>query len=898
MNADSTNTKVTKTVDKAKDLSKKTKQQSKGNTDATIKDDAIIDNSVVTTEINGRKYDIRARMKIMGATEEQILESVKPFQSAIGPGSMSDSIGNVIKSAAKVMRWQQKIPSQKQTMEMIKIGLTPEEWLFLCTALATQEGFDDKNVSTLLSYDEIIDLMIVLNRAAYTPPEVPCTKIKNNKSKATFTSSCWYGAQQALGSWYPNEKNKKKITPNIDEALRLAEANKHTNSSKTVTPTSDSKKRKQATNKEEKSRKKSGNGDTTDSSENDDDMDVLSSSSESELEITRVLKAKKSDRMDVDEDEEDDEDSESEHEGVQGSVKQNSKQTTADQDSDDEDDDEDMYSVKDAATSKEQQQEQHVQSDQSKQVNNPVVKDADKKKPKAESQKKKVTVNGIPTNKLSKGESADTQAARRKLQVRLQLMLKLKSSKKTPAQVVVKHLHKLYETIRHEDRRAMIMPWLSKDSATHTGITKVEDLPEKFSDWKIYVDKCRPKKDSDVWVKMRFAGSLNPEEYTSSNGSSISFWYDEYEHRGYLCPIQNSDTIKTAGVLLYSGPFCDPVRLTSVIEQEMKTKNPNKEWKIGVRIRKCIEMAKIEVQHQDGYVMQDNQPAAVMADATQAKEIANYLYRRFNSPQENVGRPGEYDFRFLPEKEFTTTGSNGKQDRQNIFKKHRAVIASSRLTSTFTVKNLDLELDLSHLYPGMTCMTLRHEILSWTYPLVLPKNASPPGPGQKLIRTVDFAYNGPDAGAKVYATAYEDRFEIAERIMGILPNFIQWKYNADVAKEWCGHVVEMNEVEFHKDDEGNWNGSWTTEDDKLHALMLQEDVGYKLQFDNMQMIQQEERKHRKILRTDNASLASLQMNELDGQTQASATSTVYENGNDSESVAASSSASGGSGLSS
>ena len=119
---------------------------------------------------------------------------------------------------------------------MIKTGLTPEEWLLLCTTLATQEGFDDKNVASLLSFDEIIDLMVVLNRAGYTPPEIPCTKIKHKKSKATFTSSCWYGVQQVLGSWYPNEKNKKTITPNIDEALRLAEANKRTNSSKMVTP--------------------------------------------------------------------------------------------------------------------------------------------------------------------------------------------------------------------------------------------------------------------------------------------------------------------------------------------------------------------------------------------------------------------------------------------------------------------------------------------------------------------------------------------------------------------------------------------------------------------------------------------------------------------------------------
>ena len=78
--------------------------------------------------------------------------------------------------------------------------------------------------------------------------------------------------------------------------------------------------------------------------------------------------------------------------------------------------------------------------------------------------------------------------------------------------------------------------------------------------------------------------------------------------------------------------------------------------------------------------------------------------------------------------------------------------------------------------------------------------------------------------------------------------------------------------------------------------MLQEDMGYKVQFDNMQTLQQEEQSRRSVLRTDDASLATLHMKTMeDGQTQASAASTVYDN--DVESVAASSSASGESGMS-
>ena len=110
-------------------------------------------------------------------------------------------------------------------------------------------------------------------------------------------------------------------------------------------------------------------------------------------------------------------------------------------------------------------------------------------------------------------------------------------------------------------------------------------------------------------------------------------------------------------------------------------------------------------------------------------------------------------------------------------------------------------------------------------------------------------------------------------------------------------MAEVDEVEFHMDDADNWTGEWTTEEDKLHAPMLQEDMGYKLQFDNMQMLQQEEQGRRSVLRTDEASLATIQMKTMeDGQTLASAASTVYDN--DVESVAASSSVSGGSGVSS
>ena len=77
--------------------------------------------------------------------------------------------------------------------------------------------------------------------------------------------------------------------------------------------------------------------------------------------------------------------------------------------------------------------------------------------------KKQVTIDVASSTanpRRSRGEMADVQAGRHNRQVRLQLMLKLKAStKKTPAEVCVRHLHMLYEILRKEDGRMMIMPW-------------------------------------------------------------------------------------------------------------------------------------------------------------------------------------------------------------------------------------------------------------------------------------------------------------------------------------------------------------------------------------------------------------------------------------------------------
>ena len=104
----------------------------------------------------------------------------------------------------------------------------------------------------------------------------------------------------------------------------------------------------------------------------------------------------------------------------------------------------------------------------------------------------------------------------------------------------------------------------------------------------------------------------------------------------------------------------------------------------------------------------------------------------------------------------------------------------------------------------------------------------------------------------MYITAYEDRIHIVEKIVGILPEFIFFHFNEATLTAWCGHQVDLQAVDFQHDEEGNWLGTWTTADDKLQQDLLDEDMGYKLKFDNLQLVENEGRR-RQLLQVDQAS---------------------------------------------
>jgi hypothetical protein len=102
--------------------------------------------------------------------------------------------------------------------------------------------------------------------------------------------------------------------------------------------------------------------------------------------------------------------------------------------------------------------------------------------------------------------------------------------------------------------------------------------------------------------------------------------------------------------------------------------------------------------------------------------------------------------------------------------------------------------------------------------------------------------SGPDVGkGVVYFTAYHDQSDIGERLVAILPAYIQTFVDNLAAKQWfhTGTLQSLGEVFFGHDDDGNWDGTWHTAEDDLAQDILDEDMGIDFDFDNLDDLEQQ-----------------------------------------------------------
>jgi hypothetical protein len=259
-------------------------------------------------------------------------------------------------------------------------------------------------------------------------------------------------------------------------------------------------------------------------------------------------------------------------------------------------------------------------------------------------------------------------------------------------------------------------------------------------------------------MKWRLGCSEAPVHFTSTNNSKTQDFFTDSEQLAYLCTVQDSDDTVSLCDFIYSGPFSNATDFEATLHQALLSKA----YKFDCRLKKSKEIQ--ESRNVKDWLLKPNMLLYLEVDRAQAGPLTQELYHQFNTLKENKVRPGGYNFRVLPDKSQMRSGTRVARDRINMLRKHQANVQSLTVLKSYDIRELDKPQQYNHRE-----YTLRQLLLEVTSPLVTNKRNP-----AKLFFTIDYAASGTDKDkGVVYLTAYNDRNELAAKVVDILPAFIE-----------------------------------------------------------------------------------------------------------------------------
>jgi len=442
----------------------------------------------------------------------------------------------------------------------------------------------------------------------------------------------------------------------------------------------------------------------------------------------------------------------------------------------------------------------------------------------------------------------------RKYTVRLKFKLPIKAEEgKSPTEHFIQKIKEYLGLCQTEDKATLLLPWKCDDKDT-VPIADLTLFPTTITALKPYADKLRIKNNSTTWFMMYIGSDIPPENITSARDSPLAHWFQDNGAGAYMATVQNSDDTVDLCDLVFSGPFVDHVRLTDLITKLSKLKL-RRELRFGIRPRINKEIPKSKGKFTN-WTMADNQPLHVEVDRQDATALKALLSAAFNKKGvDRNKRLGQYPFKLVPTKENLTMGTAGQVKRQNTLKMHQALIQSLTLITSDQIKYLDTQMTIHGEQ-----WTLRKYLCEMTFPLYNPEEEDNIDEEIKkpnyMFWTMDWAPSGPDAGRLVYFTVYNDRAELAQRLVPILPALVNRQFGMEATKKWFQPqaIPIIEEVKLDFDDGGNWQGTWTTQDDEALDDILTEDLGFDLQFDNIELVTNQNPTG--LLNADDASIKS------------------------------------------
>jgi hypothetical protein len=383
----------------------------------------------------------------------------------------------------------------------------------------------------------------------------------------------------------------------------------------------------------------------------------------------------------------------------------------------------------------------------------------------------------------------------------------------------------LLETYQKRDIHVAFIPWTFADMDSlppiMDPIVMANMLVSKF---RPYTDGFRPKPSKPCWFQMAIV-SEEPQHLLSNDYSDASGWFEDNKCGAFLCAVQNSDNTVPLGDLLYSGPFVNPERVAASIQKRCMNRY-KKPLKFGCRLKRNWEIPKADSLRP--FLLAESQIVHIEVDSSDAKNLKKVLHHGFNRRDDNfMLRPGSYGFRFQPDKTQMRPGTDGEEKRHSCLRKHSGIVQKLTLIKSFDIKELD-----KPIASNGKEYALREFLLTLTVPNQFKSDGSP----RPAFHSVDRASQGKERGKAVYFTAYVDLAGYSESLVGVLPALVNAVMDKSAALAWF-HVDaldSLNDVVLNHDEDGNWDGTWTTSEDDYGDTILDEDLGIEFDFTTME----------------------------------------------------------------
>ena len=432
-----------------------------------------------------------------------------------------------------------------------------------------------------------------------------------------------------------------------------------------------------------------------------------------------------------------------------------------------------------------------------------------------------------------------------------------------PAREALKQLLTYYIRLKENDRKSRLFPWNEEDMQTTPAILSADAFPtDKASSFAVYTQGAFPKKDSQVYYKLYVRHDVESVHILSGPTSDINDWFvPRQERAGYLCAVQNASLTRKAGQFLYGGRYNDvravqAIVLACAILCQSKMKPKNKELAMGLCIQKNKDIPSARDRADNpgnkDQLLDESQLITVECALHQTRFWNTLLKKLYNNVDALTPRPGGYRFRYLPEPDLVRAGSKGLKNRNKLLQRHKAVARSIQILRCDQV--VDLDSPITQEGKKITLRSFLNEQVK--IPLVAKEGVKQ----QPLFHSIDKASWGRDLEQGItYFAVYNDHVKEAEDLLAILIAFVAYEFDRDIALQWCNPCwADLIEgTEFDEDIDGNFLGTWTTEDEKEQEELINEQCAVALDFTNIDLqLDNEEEQGPVLMRGDDASIYS------------------------------------------